>query len=343
MPILNMIAQGSGGGWWGSNVWEPTNLSASATSATSIDIKWTDNGLQTLPPSTFQKSVLVRKVGSAPTTPSDWTTVVTETVMNTYQSSGYSDTWLTDWTTYYYQVFSYSTDWGITYWTPASATPQWWWQPWVNTIAYYPLNWDANDYSWNGYNMSAVNTVTYEALSSWIQVAKTNDSQLQVDNFPSFAQDITVLLWVKQYENTSGYNNMWYWVRWANSSSWDNDGVSKLKHSWPSQWSALILNMYTNLNEITTWPFTDLTWNLWTATYNNSTKEMTLYQNDTVIWQGVSWWTPYATLWYFCLWVIWYGGRSKVYLSNCIVEDKVWTEQEISDYYDQTKANYWIS
>jgi hypothetical protein len=26
--------------------------------------------------------------------------------------------------------------------------------PWANTIAYYPLNWDINDHSSNGYNLS---------------------------------------------------------------------------------------------------------------------------------------------------------------------------------------------
>jgi hypothetical protein len=30
-------------------------------------------------------------------------------------------------------------------------------------------------------------------------------------------------------------------------------------------------------------------------------------------------------------------------LSNCILEDRVWTAEEISDYYNSTKANYWIS
>lgn len=215
-----------------------------------------------------------------------------------------------------------------------------WWQPWVNTIAYYPLNWDANDYSWNGYHMSAVSTVTYETLSSWIQVAKTNNSQLQVDNFPSFAQNITVLLWVQQYQNTTGYHNMWYWVRWANSQSWDSDGVSKLVHSWPSQWWGVRIFMYTNTNTIATPSFTDLTWNLRTVTYNNSTQEMSLYKNNTMVGQAQSWGTPYSSLWYFCLWVIWYWWNSKLYLSNCIVENKVRTAQEIADYYNQTKANY---
>ena len=185
MPILNMIAQGSGGGWWGSNVWEPTNLSAVVASASSIDITWTDNGLQAIPPSTFQKSVLVRKVGSAPTTPSDWTTVVTETVMNTYQSSTYSDTWLTEWTTYYYQVFSYSTDWWITYWTPVSATPQSWWLPWANTLLYMPLNWNVLDYSWNNNNWTIDGSVSFSTVWT-MQYAVFNWWAIDLTTLPDF-------------------------------------------------------------------------------------------------------------------------------------------------------------
>lgn len=165
--------------WWWGNIWEPSNLFAVATSNSSIDITWTDNNLQAIPPSTFQKSVLVRKVGSAPTSPSDWTLVVTETVMNTYQSSAYSDTGLTDGTTYYYQVFSYSTDWWITYWTPVSATPSRWWQPWVNTLVYYNINDnDTNstiyDLSWNWVDQTWHGTSWYTTDATYGRVATFN-------------------------------------------------------------------------------------------------------------------------------------------------------------------------
>lgn len=120
MPILNMNYWANKG--W-ANIGEPTNISAT-TASDSATIKWTDgDDLNTIPPATFFKSVLVRKVGSAPTSPIDWTLVETETVKNTYSSNGYTDAWLTYWTTYYYQVFSYSDLWGITYWTPVSVTP----------------------------------------------------------------------------------------------------------------------------------------------------------------------------------------------------------------------------
>lgn len=127
MPILNMMTQGSGGGWW-ANIWEPSDLKAHSRYL-DVTITRTDNNLQTIPPTAFQKSELIRKVGSAPTSPSDGDLVVTETVMNTYESTWYVDQGLTDGTTYYYRVFSYSDSWGVTYGEAVNVTPSMtWWQ-----------------------------------------------------------------------------------------------------------------------------------------------------------------------------------------------------------------------
>ena len=111
MPILNMV-------WWWKkwgNIWEPLNLTTTLSAWLDVTITWEDNEIWTIPPTTFQKSELVRKIGSAPTSPSDWDLVVTETVKDTYKVSWYVDQWLTVWETYYYRVFSYSDLGGISY------------------------------------------------------------------------------------------------------------------------------------------------------------------------------------------------------------------------------------
>ena len=49
-----------------------------------------------------------------------------------------------------------------------------WWKPWANTVAYYPLKEDANDYSGNNRNGTASN-VNFTTLN-WIECAYFNNS-----------------------------------------------------------------------------------------------------------------------------------------------------------------------
>lgn len=352
MPILNMIAQGSGG-WWGSNVWEPTNLSAVSTSSSSIDITWTDNGLQALPPSTFQKSVLVRKVGSVPTTPSDWTTVVTETVMNTYQSNGYSDTGLTQWTTYYYQVFSYSTDWGITYWTPVSATPQSWWTPNpTRTIFYYDFE-DSNnrlkDSSGNNNDATSITAITYTTVGTEI-VAETTGRPcgILIDWNLSWSigtGDFAVSFWMYGVAPWSGNYpaifNMWNRDNWdwfalffnpENAYGMGNAILRRISrydsHTWTIQASTLLdwrhhIVMTRNSGTI--------------SCYIDTTLDITF--TDTSSLPGSN-----------CYWSLisrddsndqsfpsWAKG------DKFILENVGWSSQDVTNYFNHTKWDYWIS
>lgn len=60
--------------------------------------------------SEWDHTVLVRKTGSQPAGPNDGTVVVSSSVRNQYQSTPYTDTGLTNDTTYYYAVFAYNKD-----------------------------------------------------------------------------------------------------------------------------------------------------------------------------------------------------------------------------------------
>ena len=60
--------------------------------------------------SVWDHTVLVRKTGSQPAGPNDGTVVVSSSVRNQYQSTPYTDTGLTNDTTYYYAVFAYNKD-----------------------------------------------------------------------------------------------------------------------------------------------------------------------------------------------------------------------------------------
>ena len=118
MSVMNMLPGGS-------TLQIPleacTAFSASAGNA-KVELTWTDpldkyatpegevseTGDQLV--SVWDHTVLVRKTGSQPAGPNDGTVVVSSSVRNQYQSTGYTDTGLTNDTTYYYGVFAYNKD-----------------------------------------------------------------------------------------------------------------------------------------------------------------------------------------------------------------------------------------
>ena len=118
MPVMNMLPGGS-------TLQIPleacTAFSASAGNA-KVELTWTDPKDKYATPegdisdtgdqlvSEWDHTLLVRKTGSQPAGPNDGTVVVSSSVRNQYQSTPYTDTGLTNDTTYYYAVFAYNKD-----------------------------------------------------------------------------------------------------------------------------------------------------------------------------------------------------------------------------------------
>ena len=131
MPVMNMLPGGS-------TLQIPleacTAFSASAGNA-KVELTWTDPKDKYATPegdisdtgdqlvSEWDHTVLVRKTGSQPAGPNDGTVVVSSSVRNQYQSTPYTDTGLTNDTTYYYAVFAYNKDGVASEGAFASATP----------------------------------------------------------------------------------------------------------------------------------------------------------------------------------------------------------------------------
>lgn len=206
------------------------------------------------------------------------------------------------------------------------------WKPWANTIAYYPLESDANDYSWNGYDWVAVD-VTYTTLSSWKNVWTFNGSTSKIDVVSSLVtwSPFTLNIWA--YKNTNDFvcvfsnenHNTWagIYVDYYNQ-------VSKFRFStWAA--NASINVSWSNgvwYNRVFTYDWTTaIVYKDWTVANSSAFVDQVLWWNGTAIWYN-SW-----VNWRNWLW----------YLSEIILEDKARTAQEIQDYYDQTKWDYWIS
>ena len=212
----------------------------------------------------------------------------------------------------------------------------WWWQPWANTIAYYQFDNNLNDSSGNSHNFSmATWTPTYWTASwgaKYIHFTQWTYTTNITIPYTTSAYTINVRLkydWTdKCFIDIQPQTNSQWWNRWGYLSS-----TSLYICSWSG----------------TTVTGLDLTnWINVVAVLNGSTAETYIngvLKNTTSIVQAQT------TANYFRLNTVWYGGSTSVYTSNAwnnymselILESKSWTAQEISDYYNNTKANYWIS
>lgn len=234
-------------------------------------------------------------------------------------------------------------------WTFTKWQDVWWgWQPWVNTIAYYPLTSQTTVYDQSGnnntlteYHTAAPWTVSFWTYG-WVDCCYINIWELST-NITSYTWPRTVLGWYQQIwqpNNDSswifGYgsnNTMWNWrwllVNWKTQPA--TDKLCALAEA------TIIWNTSLSLN---TWYFLALTldWTrgVWAAKiYVNGQLDA---QNETQLWSGAE--TTSV------IWISWDGTTDRSmrgYVSNVIFEDKVRTAEEIADYYNQTKALYGIS
>lgn len=314
--------------WWWGNIWEPLNLTVT-TSRLDATITWEDNEIWTIPPTTFQKSELVRKIGSAPTSPSDWDLVVTETVKDTYKVSGYVDQWLTDWETYYYRVFSYSDLGGISYCDAVSVTPSTQWQPWVNTLVYWEFNWNLDDSSGKGVTLSWTpywysTGVIWQALQNTDNVSLV--SSLQESQIFSWAFTIA---FCANMQNTNTLQRIFWWIdlspiwgidvqyEFYNDFSWFQVFINRLETriAFPmaqpniGEWKSLVLTGdWVNQLEL----YID---GVKTTPYNNYNTPF-----------------PYPSPNY----ALYISGRdsSNILLDGVIIENRYWTQTDVDLYLD---------
>ena len=327
--------------WWWGNIWEPLNLTVT-TSWLDATITWTDNEIWTIPPTTFQKSELVRKIGSAPTSPSDWVLVVTETVKDTYKTTWYVDQWLTDWETYYYRVFSYSDLWGISYCDAESVTISRGRQPWANTIAYYTFNGDCDDSSSNWYDLTPYN-VTYSTITNGDEVAYFNGSNAYaiLTWLNMTISDATMNIWIKKTRNTASEN----FGQLASTTEWWRSITTRTTWTWDI-WNQLYYSAWQFLGSNGTWIANDTWMNVVITAGSTGNK---LYVNGQEVAMTYNHWNSSTPLWTRLFdWIVISrhvaadANWAQWYVSKRIIEDKMRTASEISDYYDLTKWSYWL-
>lgn len=214
-----------------------------------------------------------------------------------------------------------------------------WWQPDTSrTLLYLPLSEDTTDKSWN--NVWTTNSNVTIWVNQWISCWYFNwtNAHIQITPF-AIPSTITILHWTYCQLGSS----YWDWKIFdARSSSrylitvfdWYNNEYWYSAYNWGNR-------VYTtsSANKKNQRILTVITVKNWEQ------KIYVKWNNTDLSWsfsQSFSWYTPTYTN----VWNEYNNGAAryfKWYISNLIVENKVWTSDEINDYYELTKWNYWIS
>lgn len=216
-----------------------------------------------------------------------------------------------------------------------------WWQPWVNTLLYLPLETDFDDCSQN--HLSITNSWPVGLVSTWtwasIPVAEFDRSSTQLS-----------------FTNSYDMNNTWTLNVWANITAQSTDALLLIAGSWSpmrifhiwftpnsSRWLT-VSNGSVDINS-GSFDWRDGTWHLisitysWTSWGSNNVK---MYIDGVFNAQ----WTSTGRNLNTTTFMIWNYNQTATfggYMSKFMLESTEWSAQEVSDYYDQTKANYWIS
>lgn len=202
------------------------------------------------------------------------------------------------------------------------------WLPNKNTIAYFPFVDDTLDHSWNWVTLSITWTkaniwYSFSTTSSWNSVEITSEDA----KFINFRINIQSL-------NTY-YSLAWYVVGWYIYYYKKHQTSSLNERFWIFAGSGGSQPITSNQISISNWTWYNIC--LW---YDNNWSYW--YLNWELVFSTSS--LPYN--WDSTVWVFSTRGWSwswTAIISNFIVESKQWTQSEISNYYNQTKSQYWIS
>ena len=212
--------------------------------------------------------------------------------------------------------------------------PDTWWKPWSNTIAYLKLEQNTNDSSWKWNNGTGTN-ITYTTLSTWKKVATLNwSSRVDFSSSLFSSWSFTTSMWIYWNGLTSSSGALYVIMgNAANDSQW----LIEDYHNYSGWYLRTSMNRGAGVH--TRYGYSDRTWFLYTVTYNGSS--VSTYKNGSLLGTASAsfGWVRNFYLWYR----VYNNDRYWIwYFSDFICENKARTAQEVTDYYNLTKANYWL-
>lgn len=218
--------------------------------------------------------------------------------------------------------------------------------PWANTKAYYPLTLTTttSDQSWNGYNLSWSSGAYSFTTKDWVECVyfpwNGGNSTIPLTNqYIQITWKRTRMCWCYANHKSS---NQWVFVTWAyygRDLLWMY--VSTADKPVLSDWYAY--EAVTNVNIVGGRHHLCATFDYSNSKQGKIYVDWNLAATNTFSWTYETWDT--VTLWSksYSSSGSQYTEKFNGYVSEAIFEDRVRTAQEIADYYNNTKVNYWIS
>lgn len=205
----------------------------------------------------------------------------------------------------------------------------WWRQPWANTVLYVPMKDDLSDHSNNHFTLTntGVSLVSNQAdidvwyfdgssYLSWANDALFNFGDMHIStwiNFNTTDGGQFIFAGISIWDIFFGEQLWEVWI-WRNRVAWDN---------WPNA-------AYISLNN---WHYISL---------DRTGTSITISVDLVNIISGTNNKT-YTPSWWYRIGDDGYWNYVRWYMSDLIIENKWWTAQELSDYFNQTKSLYGIS
>jgi hypothetical protein len=214
-------------------------------------------------------------------------------------------------------------------------------EPTANTVLYLPLETDFLDYSTNEIAITNLGSVTLVNTGTW--------ASIPVAQFNSSSMELT-------FTNPLDVNDAWTMSFWVNITSQNTNGQLMTAGSWsyhrlfqiwyidnPSRW--LTVSNYWEDVDVGSYVGRDGTRHLVTVTsswVSWSTATINVYVDASLVksWTNYGWNLQSST---FMIWNYNQEVSLDGYLSKVIIEDVERASADITDYYNLTKWDYWIS
>ena len=190
--------------------------------------------------------------------------------------------------------------------------------PWANTLAYYPFKDDTSDASGHWYTLDKA----WSKQTIWYDFTST----VSIGNSFPYSTVKTSMCWA----NIKGLTRNWTHQAWfLRTQPWSYLASDNSRLNWwfyaYYNWNRYVSaprTLNTRMHLVVTIVWADL------VCYKDGV------QYTVTGWAGQWWYNRLLYLASNCSWTF--------CVSEAIFEDKVWTQGEITDYYNSTKSKYWL-